>query len=347
MYSDRVALYKQLEEVFDSKILAYITSDRPNMSAQIAPDVIDYFIDHLDKIGSCNKISLVLYTRGGDTSAARNIVNLLRMYCDTLQVIVPHKAHSSGTIISLGANEVVMTKQATLGPIDPSLHTALNPQVPDGSLFPVSVEAVKGYLEFAKNELSITDNASLASIFEKLSDFVHPLVLGEVYRSKAQIQMMAEQLIQNQVTDPDKIKKIIAFLCSESGSHDYTINRREAQNELGLNVKKPSPEQYELIKKLYDDINDELLFSKPFMLTEVNGAYAVRRCLLESVVGGSDYFSTEGVVVTASMSDGRIAIQNRVNFEGWRHDRSSDDDNLSITDGEEAIVYERGADYQT
>lgn len=188
MYSDRVALYKQLEEAFDSKILAYITSDRPNMSAQIAPDVIDYFIDHLDKIGPCNKISLVLYTRGGDTSAARNIVNLLRMYCDTLQVIVPHKAHSSGTIISLGANEVVMTKQATLGPIDPSLHTALNPQVPDGSLFPVSVEAVKGYLEFAKNELSITDNASLASIFEKLSDFVHPLVLGEVYRSKAQIQ---------------------------------------------------------------------------------------------------------------------------------------------------------------
>ena len=39
------------KEVFDSKILAYITSDRPNMSAQIAPDVIDYFIDHLDKIG--------------------------------------------------------------------------------------------------------------------------------------------------------------------------------------------------------------------------------------------------------------------------------------------------------
>ena len=347
MYSDRVALYKQLEEAFNSKILAYVTSDRPNMSAQIAPDVIDYFIDHLDKIGPCNKISLFLYTRGGDTSAARNIVNLLRMYGDSLQVIVPHKAHSSGTIISLGANEVVMTKQATLGPIDPSLHTELNPRLSDGSLFPVSVEAVKGYLEFAKKELSIIDNASLAGIFEKLSDYVHPLVLGEVYRSKAQIQMMAEQLIQNQVKDPDKIKKIIAFLCSESGSHDYTINRREAQNELGLNIIKPSQEQYKLIKKLYDDINDELLFSKPFMITEVNGAYAVRRCLLESVVGGSDYFSTEGVVVRASMSDGQIAIQNRVNFEGWRHDRSSQDDSLAITNGEEEIVYERGTDYQT
>lgn len=347
MYNERVALYKRLEEEFDSRILSYITSDRPNMSAQIAPDVIDYFIDHLDKIGPCKKISLFLYTRGGDTSAARNIVNLLRMYCDELQVIVPHKAHSSGTIISLGANEVVMTKQATLGPIDPSLHTALNPRVADGSLFPVSVEAVKGYLEFAKNELSITDDASLASIFEKLTDFVHPLVLGEVYRSKAQIQMMAEKLLQNQVTDPEKIKKIIDFLCSESGSHDYTINRREAQNELGLNIKKPSADQYELIKGLYDDINDELQFSKPFMITEVNGAYAVRRCLLESVVGGSDYFTTEGVVVRATLQDGQIAIQNRVNFEGWRHDRSSDNSRIAISNGEEEIVYERGNEFQT
>lgn len=347
MYQERIALYKRLEEQFDSKVLAYITSDRPNMSAQIASDVIDFFIDHLDKIGPCEKISLFLYTRGGDTSAARNIVNLLRMYCEYLQVIVPHKAHSSGTIISLGANEVVMTKQATLGPIDPSLHTALNPRAQDGSFFPVSVEAVKGYLEFAKNELSITDNVALANIFEKLSDFVHPLVLGEVYRSKAQIQMMAEKLLQNQVMDPDKVKKIIEFLCSESGSHDYTINRREAQNELGLNVKKPSAEQYDLIKKLYDDINEELLFSKPFNIAEVNGAYAVRRCLLESIVGGSDYFATEGVVARATMPDGQIAIQNRVNFEGWRHDCSADNNRIAINNGEEEIIYERSEDYQT
>ena len=124
-----------------------------------------------------------------------------------------------------------MTKQATLGPIDPSLHTSLNPRVA-GDIIPVSVEAVKGYLEFAKNELHIDDASSLASIFEKLTDFVHPLVLGEVYRSKGQIQMMAEKLLQYQVTDPQKKERIISFLCSESGSHDYTINRREAQDEL-------------------------------------------------------------------------------------------------------------------
>lgn len=345
MYRERLALYKKLEEEFHSKLLVYVTSDRPNMGAQIASDVIDYFIDHLDKIGPCKKISLFLYTRGGDTSAARNIVNLLRMYCDTLQVIVPHKAHSSGTIISLGANEIVMTKQATLGPIDPSLHTPLNPQVPGGGAYPVSVEAVKGYLEFAKNELGIYDQASLASIFEKLTDFVHPLVLGEVYRSKAQIQMMAEQLLINQVTDPEKIKRVIEFLCSESGSHDYTINRREAKNDLGLNIIKPTNAQYELIKAIYTDISNELLFNKTFRITDVNGAYAVRRSILESVIGGADFFSTEGVVNKGTMPDGQIAIQNRVDFEGWRHDCLSDEDALKDESEKGAILYERSDEY--
>lgn len=114
MYQERIELYKKLEKAYNSKVLVYVTSDRNNMATQIAPDVIDLFIKQLDRIEICEKISLYLYTRGGDTAAAWNLVNLLRMYCDELQVIIPHKAHSAGTIISLGANEIIMTKQATL-----------------------------------------------------------------------------------------------------------------------------------------------------------------------------------------------------------------------------------------
>ena len=33
MYRDRIEFYQPLEQEFDSKILVYITSDRPNMSA--------------------------------------------------------------------------------------------------------------------------------------------------------------------------------------------------------------------------------------------------------------------------------------------------------------------------
>lgn len=78
MYSERVELYKKLEEKLDSKLLVYITSDRPGFEASIAQDVIDKFINQLDKIGVTEKISLYLYTRGGDTAAAWNIINLLK-----------------------------------------------------------------------------------------------------------------------------------------------------------------------------------------------------------------------------------------------------------------------------
>lgn len=322
MYAERKALYDLLGKEFDGTVISYITSDRPGFETKIAQDVIDLFIDQLDKIGVVKKIILYLYTRGGDTAAAWNIVNLLRMYCDELVVIVPHKAHSAGTMICLGANKIIMTKQATLGPIDPSLNTPLNPRIPNdaNTTVPVSVEAVKGYVAFAKNELGIKDGKSLSNIMIKLSDNLHPLVLGQVYRARAQIKMLAKKLLKNQVQDKKSVRKIIDFLCSDSGSHDYTISRREAEKDLSLNVEKPSDEQYKIIKAIYDDISNELEFRRQFDPRKINGAYTVRRGLIESIGGGSDYFVTEGRIIPVVLNNGQKAINNQIVFEGWRHD---------------------------
>ena len=331
MYTERIKLYTELEEMLNSKLLIYVTSDRQGFEASIGQDTIDLFINQLDKIGITEKISLFLYTRGGDTAAAWNIVNLLRQYCDNLQVIIPHKAHSAGTLISIGANSIIMTKQATLGPIDPSVNTPLNPPIPNAppqTNYSVSVEAVKGYLAFAKEELSIKDDIALSNIMIKLSEYVHPLVLGQVYRARAQIKMLAEKLLANQVTDSAKMKDIIAFLCSDSGSHDYTINRREAKNVLGLNIEKPDNEMYRVIKAIYDDISSELGFGVPFDPAAVaqnnEGTYNVKRALIESVEGGYDEFITEGNVRVVTVpgipgQPNQQGIQTTKVFEGWKH----------------------------
>lgn len=341
MYSDRIDLYRQLEEKLNSKVLVYVTSDRAGFEASIAQDVIDLFINQLDSIGVQEKISLYLYTRGGNTAVAWNIVNLLRQYCDILEVVIPHKAHSAGTLISIGANSIIMTKQATLGPIDPSVNTPLNPPIPNAppqNNYPVSVEAVKGYLAFAKEELSIKDDMALSNIMIKLSEYVHPLVLGQVYRARAQIKMLAEKLLTNQVTDSAKIKDIISFLCSDSGSHDYTINRREAKDTLGLNVQKPDDELYAIIKNIYDNISAELGFGIPFdpiALSQINGgAYNVSRALIESIDGGNDAFVTEGMIKKVSVQSipgqpAQQAIQTTKVFEGWKHGTTCTDSNGS------------------
>lgn len=331
MYKDRVGLYQELEKNRNTKIITYITGDRPGLETQIHPEVLDFLVDHLDNIGTVPKISLFLYTRGGQTIAAWSIANFIRQYCDEFEVIIPSKSHSAGTLISLGANTIVMTKQATLGPIDPSVNTPLNPPIPGAppnARVPVSVEAINGFIELAKG-VGIDTSADLGAVMATLASHVHPLVLGEVFRTRSQIRMLGSRLLSKHMTDGEKIEKILSFLCSESGSHDYTIYRQEARDELGLNVEKPSDELYELIKKLYDNIASELQLTMPYnpdilLSGQPQVSYSLVRGLVESTSGGSHKFSSDGTLIrqkiTAPNGIVQEAIQDVRKFEGWKYE---------------------------
>jgi len=329
MYTNRKENYKKLEQARNSKLLVYVTSDRPNLGTQIASDILSPFTGHLDKIGDVEKISLYIYTRGGNTLAAWTLVNLIRNFCKDFEVIIPFNCHSAGTLISLGTNRIIMTKQATLGPIDPSVNGPLNPQIPGtnnpNAKVPVSVEFVDSYLQLAKRELGIKNQDSLAQVLIDLSKHIHPLTLGQVYKSKSQIQMLASKLLAHQEIKETSKKEVIKFLCSESGSHDYTIHRKEAM-KLGLNIEKPDMELYQTIKAIYDDIESELEMRKPFdpniqigSANQVN--YQLRRALIESTEYGTDVFVSEGKLTRQIIPQGnqqQIMIQDSRTFEGWR-----------------------------
>jgi len=334
MYQQRRTLYQELEQSRQSRVIAYITGDRRQLETKIHSEVMDFFIHHLDTIVNAEKITLYLYTRGGDTLAAWSIANLIRQFCNRFEVVVPFKCHSGGTLICLGADTIVMTKQASLGPIDPSVITPLNPQVPGGpptTKVPVSVEAVSGFLEFAKTELvgKFRGKKHIREIMLQLGKEVHPLVLGEAFRARSQIQMLARKLITPHIQNGAQVEKILNFLCSQSGSHDYTINRREARQDLGLPIETPDDALYNLIKQIYDDIASDLQLTIPFDPNVILGAnqnttYSFQRVLIESVEGGSHAFISEGALVRQQIQPQRGVVQmviadNR-QFEGWRHE---------------------------
>jgi hypothetical protein len=329
-FSDREALYKAIEKDRKSRVIALVTGDRPGMQTQIAADAVDLLTEHLDAIFPAKKISLILHTLGGSTMAAWNMVNMLRMFCDDLEIIVPARARSAGTLMCLGADRVLMTKQATLGPIDPSLTGPLNPAIPGAapdSRAPVSVEAVRGYIEMAKQDFGVKSGGDMAQVLMNLSEKVHPLVLGSIFRSRSQIQTLARALLKSQVKDATKTKKIIDFLCSESGSHDYTINRREAK-QLGLNVEVPSEKLYQLLRLWMQKTREELELTVPFDPNAMLGAqpntrYSCVRCLLESTAAPGQVFVTEGELTRVQMViPGTGVPQDAINdqrlFEGWR-----------------------------
>lgn len=321
-HADRLPLYKQIEAERGSRVLALVNSERLGLQTQIARDAVAPFVSLLDEIGPTPKLSLILDTNGGQTSAAWRLINLIHSFCDELEVIIPTKAMSAGTLMSLGADKIVMTKQAALGPIDPSLDNhplAPATSAPTGQVVKVSVsaEAVRGYIDEVKKD--VTDPAIIAQVWTQLANQIHPLVLGEVFRAGVQIRSLASSLIKRQVTDEAKQAEIIQLLCSDSGSHDYTINRRHAA-EIGLNVEKPSADLYKILADVTKSYNSELKTLEPYSphsLLAGNAAvdYTLVRGLVESA-DASYGFVSEGRLTAPAAQPGNIADSR--SFEGWR-----------------------------
>lgn len=337
MFTDRIDLYKQIEAERQSKLLVYITSTRGGLETQIANDILPKFTEHLDKLGDTQKITLYLYTNGGNTLAAWSLVNLVRSFCKEFEVIIPANCFSSGTLICLGSDNIVMTKQATLGPIDPSVNGPFNPMIPGindpNAKLPVSVEYVNAYIEMAKTNFGINDQSCMKDLLLSLSDKIHPMTLGQVYRTRSQIQMLARKLMKWHKLSPEQEDEIIKFLCSESGSHDYSIHRGEAVEHLGLHVEKPTMDFYKVIKAVYDDISKELEFENPYnpniLLNQQNPYhYTFRRGLIESLYYGTDVYVSEGDLSITKVGGmgpmGPMPVQNQLQdnriFEGWKHE---------------------------
>jgi hypothetical protein len=263
----RQAIIRQIESETSSRLICYVTGDRQRLETRIAGDTLPLIYDHLRNITGAKTINLFLYTVGGDSLAGWAIVSLVREFCDKLGVIIPFRALSCGTLIALGADELIMAKGAQLSPVDPSLASPYNPmpsQMLGAGPLPVSVEDVIGYLKLARDEAGIKKDEGISKIMAVLSEKVHPMALGAVYRSREQIRLLARKLLAMHEKDPKKIKKLVDTLTKELPSHQYLISRKEAKDELGLKVLGASGTLDQLIWNLYKDYEEQLQLSEPY-----------------------------------------------------------------------------------
>ena len=258
----KIDLIKKIEEARGSRVITYLTSDRQGpMNARIAMDVIPIFSQQLRKIGKQEKIDLFLYSSGGDTMVPWRLVSMIREYCNHFSVIIPYKAHSSATMITIGADEVVMSDLSEISPIDPSTANVFNPIDPANSQgrVPISVEDVMAYFDLAKDKFGIKNDEDLAKIFNKFTESnpqIHPLALGNVNRTHNLIRLLAKRLLKSH-TKPmkeDEVDKVVDFLTEKLYSHQYFIGRKEAKEEIGI---KTVTDADEALAKTMSDLFEE------------------------------------------------------------------------------------------
>jgi hypothetical protein len=276
---DRLNLINKIQKARNSKLIVYIAGERPNILVQIAGDIFPSLSEHLNNVGHQERIDLFLYSIGGDIMAGYTLVNLIREFCNEFNVIIPFKAHSCATLISLGAKEIVMTNMGQLSPIEPSLNNhPLAPMVqspnqpmvqlpnqPKLQNVSINVEEVNAFISLAKEEFKLQSEESMRAVFSELSSKVHPVVLGAVHRLNQQIEFLASKLMRyNTPNNEEHIKEVIKILTRERFSHNYIIGKTEAKEELRLNIVEPNNELNSDIIHLFNTYFGMLKIGTPF-----------------------------------------------------------------------------------
>lgn len=268
---DKKELIAQIEQTRGSKVITYLTSDRQGpVNARIAMDIIPIISRQLRLMGKVSKIDLFLYSSGGDTMVPWRLVSMIREYCDTFSVLIPYKAHSSATMISLGADEIVMSDLSEISPIDPSTANVFNPIDPQNPQMkiPISVEDVMAYFDLAKNKFGIKSDEQLADIFTEFigaNPQIHPLALGNVNRTHNLIRMLAKRLLKSHKSPmkEDEIEKVVDYFTEKLYSHQYFVGRKEAREDLNVKTVVDADQNLaNLMTTLYDVYKNEMELDK-------------------------------------------------------------------------------------
>lgn len=238
--ASRKGIIQEIERKHGSKVIAYVTSDRANLSVGIAGDIVPIIHNHILALEQEKmKLDLFIYSRGGGSDLPWAIVSMIREYAEegSFSVLIPYRAHSAATLIALGADEIVMTKKAELGPIDITMSSGpYNPTEKDSrQRLPISVEDVTGYFSLLEKVGCARPDEKMKG-FELLANNVHPLALGTVSRLLEQTKLVGLRLLNTRANPFSEAEnqEITKALSSEVYSHSHAISRSEAVRYIKL-----------------------------------------------------------------------------------------------------------------
>lgn len=266
-YQNRCNLYAEIEKIRKRPLLAYVTSSREGHGGgRMGSDVIAEFCAQLTTISDSEKeIDILIVSNGGDPIVPWRIITLLRERFERIGVLVPFAANSAATLLSLGADEIIMHPFANFGPVDPQIN------IMNGHGLPTqfSADHLLYYLDFVKNEVGFSEQEELGVAFQHLCDKIDAPSIGMARKSAKLTESLGKKLLMTHMEDEEKAEEIASSLNTSFYHHGYTIGRNEAK-ELGLPIVACPKDLEDLIWHVWIDFEEEMKCRIPFEpLTEI------------------------------------------------------------------------------
>lgn len=167
-------------------------------------------------------LDLILHTPGGLVLAAEQIAHALIRHGAKVTVFIPHYAMSGGTLLALAADEIVMDRNAVLGPVDPQIG-----QYPAVSIL--------GVLE-RKNINDIDDETVI------LADMAG--------KAMGQAKDTVREILEGNGVESQEALRVAETLAGGKWTHDYPISLEEVR-KLGLPAHDDMPQEVYALMDLY------------------------------------------------------------------------------------------------
>lgn len=257
-YTERKKLFAEVERLRERPLITYVTSLRPGMNVQMAGDAIRPFIDQIEAISKDYKtIDVLIISNGGDPITSLRIMGLLRERFDHVAVLLPYVAYSAATILSLGADEIVMHQYSNLGPVDPQMTVSHRDASGKTENLQFGAEDIVNFIDFIKSDVGVSDQQHLMSATQPLINQVGALSIGSAKRSQRLSLALSEKMLSSHIADPGKVSTIAKALNSSYYHHGYAVGRKEAV-EIGLPIVNPSEELEKLLWNIWIDYEKEM-----------------------------------------------------------------------------------------
>ena len=298
--SVRKEIISEIEELRGSRVLAYITGDRPPVTAQIGDDAVRPIYEQLRKIDRTEKLDVFIYSRGGAIDVPWRIATTLRNIAKEWNILIPFRANSAATLLALGADEIVLGRQGELGPIDPNL--SLQRVVPGPNGTPgtavqenVSVEDIMAYVKFSRERAGLSDQNALVTSLGRLTDRIDAVTLGSAYRTHSHIRDVARRMLLSRATaaSEQELGAIVETLAERVYAHGHAIGLRDAQG-IGLPViaadQKIDDAMWRLLNQYEEDLK-LLLPLDPAAVTADRDKYTEQSVIsvVETTAGGREF----------------------------------------------------------
>lgn len=227
-------------------------------------------INLIRKANKRKNLFFILVTRGGSADAAYRMARCFQQNYEKFIVFVPGYCKSAGTLIVIGAHEIVMSDEGELGPLDIQLAksdelfemssgltvmSALSTlQNKAFSMFEqtfLTLKAKSGGKITLKTAMEISSNLT-QGLFGRIYQQIEPNYLGEVG-----LAMNIANEYGNRLNKASKNLKdgAIASLTAAYPAHGFVIDRDEA-SELFSKVRKPTADEISLSESLNECVAD-------------------------------------------------------------------------------------------